>query len=577
LPDHTPPLSITAPSRGVFCCVPDNNLKTNANAVPVPARITVLLPNPKLWWQRRPKAFRHPNARQQYLSLAIPAFLLMVAVQSFWIYQLTKPVVPLPIVLLPHPDEDEPAEFEIDLDPGPTGPSAPNSAPEAPSTQANAQPSEAPPQPQLPAPSPANSVPVAKPVAQNTPQTRSEVTPVLRASASLPAPQPVLSVDVVPSLTATEQPLLLSEDAAAESTTELPAEQAGAVGGTLADADPRTAAVRPLAIEAQEAPEQIAAAPIVLMPGISAPKVDIVAADPVPFERPKLTQAEPSLDIERNKPAIAAVSAPVSAVDPVLPLRVKPEVVKPELAVQIDQPSAPKPTLPIAAARPVLQAQSSAPEPAVDANVTQIERIKPSFAPVKIDAPTLAEDASAKPGPAPPATASSAANAARDATASTSASASSSNANRPARDGNSALPSDPFASTPGSGGRDLFGQAAAAAASQVGEKTGASGNSNAFRRYHDPFAEDYPSRLSGLRMREPQLFSDVSKYLVKTFGSAALGFAIKPSDEFQDFSGPDMGVLIEQWIQAHHSDLKQECKRNQETMDEHVRALLCGS
>ena len=70
-----------------------------------------------------------------------------------------------------------------------------------------------------------------------------------------------------------------------------------------------------------------------------------------------------------------------------------------------------------------------------------------------------------------------------------------------------------------------------------------------------------------------RIFSD--EY-VKTFGPAALGFAVGASSEIDDFSGPNAGMLIEQWIQQHHSDLQRECRMRQETMDEHIRRLLCG-
>ena len=139
------------------------------------------------------------------------------------------------------------------------------------------------------------------------------------------------------------------------------------------------------------------------------------------------------------------------------------------------------------------------------------------------------------------------------------------------------LPSDPFASSgSGKGPRDLLGQGIDAAAAQVAATPDANARGNAFRRYHDPFADDAPNPLAGLRLREPQMFSDVSRFLVKTFGPAALGFAVGASSEIDDFSGPNAGVLIEQWIQQHHSDLQRECRMRQETMDEHIRRLLCG-
>ena len=450
--------------------------------------------------------------------------------------------------------------------------------------------------PPAPTPTPSETTPATASAAQAP-------SPVLASEQSAPAPQPLLSVDPIIAASTTQQPIVFDETEAAEAVTELPDEEVGAVGGNLPESAERVAAVRPLAPQAVVAPERIAAAPIALLPSISPPSVQNVpsakavlrpSAESAPLpdlaietEQPKLPDAlpprplvgvtqplraqpdvvRPQLDIELSRPEVAKVEVPGASAVAVQRTPQKVESTRPSLDLQIDKPTISEPPRVIAVARPDLRRQAAAERanrasasaaPAVDRNeLTQIDT-RGIRAPS--EAVSVASGAQSSPSQQP--------------NSSQASGQRSSASGEPGRIAGSAEGVDPFANGPG--GRDFLSQAQQAASSQVGEQMRSAGDRrSAFRRYNDPFAEDYPSRLRGLRMREPQLFSDVSKFLVKTFGPAALGFALKASDEHYDFAGPELGPLLEKWIEQHHGDLELECKRNAPDMSEHVRKLLC--
>jgi hypothetical protein len=482
------------------------------------------------------------------------------------------------------PDLDlpsEPLEYEIDLAPPPaSGPEQPAPAPQiaaAPAQDAPANASEPEPESQS-APEP-------------EPEPATIAAAIMRAERSVPAPQPLLAVEPTPAASATDIPILPSvdEDVAALSSTAEPTEERGAEAGAPNPSQSPATPVRALAIDVVQAPDRLAAAPIELVPDLAVPKVEvpIAAVGPIRVKPPEISAERPNLALEAPTRPRVAVNVPSAARAPLKPTRVKPAQITPNLSVEQAAPSAVKPRVPVAAVRTA--SERPAPRASQALTATELALERPTLN-VRVPSAPAAENASQ---PAAPAIAADAAqsDAVAPASAAGAPSAMSSPAASVARSSESSTaPSDPFGSransTPGSGlpsglpsGRDLFGQAGAAAGAQVneGKGDGTEPRGNAFRRYHDPFADDAPNPLAGLRLREPQLFSDMTKYLVKTFGPAALGFAVGASSEIDDFTRPDPGLLIERWIQAHHSDLALECKRNQDSMDEHVRALLCDS
>ena len=576
----------------------------------------------------------------------------MLIIQGLALYQLFSPFYlwPPKINLPKELDESEPLEYEINLDPGnldpgPMGPkpitkpaeSAPNSPNSAESAVAQTQPaaasSSAPTTPAASPPSLEQSSP-APPIPEQPipkqPSPAQTAAAVLSIAHSTPAPQPLLAVEATPAASAPDIVLMPSLDVAAASTTEQPAEERGAPGGA-ANSDAVSTPVRPLALEANAAPDRIAAAPISILPGVQALNVEpVIAATPVTTADRAVDRIPVDLTIADEKPVfekpmLSQIAVPAPAVDVTLPMRVKPQNPKPDLSVEQAKPRVAKPVIPAAAVRPVLSradasanpASTTTPDLRVDADATPniaapaapaaAARPVLSPAPAKVSAsestrlevardeigrPTMpvqepiaasdtpASDRSTAQSRDSDRSASNASNVGAStaqnlSTPSQSTGASAALAARPAS--TSALPSDPFARAgSGRGPRDLLGQGADAAAAQVGANADAYPRGNAFRRYHDPFADDAPNPLAGLRLREPQMFSDVSRFLVKTFGPAALGFAVGASNEIDDFSGPNAGILIEQWIQQHHGDLQRECRLRQETMDEHIRRLLCG-
>lgn len=512
--------------------------------------------------------------------------------QLFSPFYLWPPKINLPEVL----DESEPLEYEINLDPGnldpgPMGPkpmtkpaesvfkaaesavaqsaAASNSAP----TTADAPPAAAEPSPAQPSPT----------------QTAAAVVSIAH---STPAPQPLLAVEATPAPSAPDIILVPSLDVAAANTTEQPAEERGAPGGAPANSDAVSTPVRPLALEPNAAPDRVAAAPISILPGVQALNVEpVIAANPVATADQAIDRIPVDLTIAKQEPVLSPIAAPAPApaLDISRPLRVPPANPAPDLRVEQVPPSpikfrVAKPAAPAAAVvRPVLTSAPSrvSASESVRLEVARDEIGRPTMA---VQAPIAATDAQAPvtstsdtaasvPAASVPAASE---RPAPEVTSTDSSSAQNSPASSP-NEGTSALPADPFARAgAGRGPRDLLGQGADAAAAQVGENADSNSRGNAFRRYSDPFADDAPNPLADLRLREPQMFSDVSRFLVKTFGPAALGFAVGASSEIDDFSGPNAGVLIEQWIQQHHSDLQRECRMRQETMDEHVRRLLCG-
>ena len=556
--------------------------------------------------------------------LALPAFLFMLIIQGLAVYQLFSPFYlwPPKITLPEELDEpEEPLEYEVNLDPGPMGPTPapkPTDSTTKPAESAGAQTQSAP---------KSDSPPT--PVATPQPPSPVPAAAVVSVTHSTPAPQPLLALEATPAPSAPDIVLVPSVDVASQATTEQPAEELGAANGAPANSDAVSTPVRPLAIVANAAPDRVAAAPISILPGVQAPMVEpVIAANPVASAERAIDRVPLDLTIAEEKQVVSEVTAPAPAVDVTHPMRVQPDNPKPDLRVEQTKPSVARPVAPAAAPQPVLSradavsanpstittpdlrvdadaatpniATPAAPAAAAarpvltsaPANLSASESVRLEVARDEIGRPTLAvqgpiaaTDNQASASPASDASST-------DRSAAPSSATQSSNSNAPSSgrstaensatpsssDGASGLPTDPFARAgSGKGPRDLLGQGIDAAAAQVGANGADSyQRGNAFRRYNDPFADDSPNPLAGLRLREPQMFSDVTRFLVKTFGPAALGFAVGASSEIDDFSGPNAGVLIEQWIQQHHGDLQRECRMRQETMDEHIRRLLCG-
>ena len=522
------------------------------------------------------------------MLLALPAVFFMLIVQGLALYQLFSPFylwppkITLPEDLLA---PDEPLEYEVNLDPGPMGPTpAPKPAESSPeatessqlaqtqdASSANAALVDTKPPPSPTQPSPANPSPA--PPSQAQPSPAQMAAAVLSISRSTPAPQPLLAVEATPAPSAPDIVLVPSVDVAALSTTEAPAEERGAANGAPTNSDATSTPVRPLALEANAAPDRIAAAPISILPGVQAPVLEpVIVARPIASAARAIDRVPVDLTIAAEPVVLSEITAPAPAVDVAQPVRVKPELPKPDLRVEQTKPNAFQPVVPnaakvVAAAQPVLSRADTAsaspnfatkPDLAIDAAMPEIT--KPSAAAVAVARPVLIANAASKPEASESPSARAASNA-------------SSAAGKPGQSGAaSGLPSDPFARAgTGKGPRDLLGQGLDAAAAQAGEDaTNSRERGNAFRRYSDPFADDAPNPLAGLRLREPQLFNDVLKFLVKSFG------AVANDGPGHSFSGPNGGVLMEQWIRLHHSDLQRECRVQQETIDEHVRRLLCG-
>ena len=570
----------------------------------------------------------------------------MLVVQGLALYQLFSPFyLRLPNISLPAEldEPEEPIEYEINLDPGPMGPTpkpveraqpAQSRSERQSERQSNSQPLTAPIEAPPPSASQASASPPdpdqpkpeqAKPDQANPVQASpAQAAAVVSIVHSTPAPQPNLAIEATPAPRVPEIVLVPSVDVAAAATTELPAEERGADSGAPANSDAISMPVRPLALDASAVPDQVAAAPISILPGVQTMTIEpVIAVVPVATADRRIDRVPVDLTVTGEKPVISQIAVPLPGVDVARPMRVQPDAPKPDLRVEQAKLSIDiaKPTVPAAAARPVLSRADAASANPVSAATPdlRVDAVTPDIAqpsaPAAAAARPVLRSAPAKVSAAdsvrleaargeigrhtmvvqaPIAVTESADSDASglDASKVPSTTVSGSSAHVPSADASTAqnsgtqgrgentsgLPSDPFARAgSGKGPRDFMGQGRDAAAAQVGANAAASNQGgSAFRRYHDPFADDAPNPLAGLRLREPQMFSDVSRFLVKTFGPAALGFAVGASSEIDDFSGPNAGILIEQWIQQHHSDLQRECRVRQETMDEHIRRLLCG-
>jgi hypothetical protein len=506
----------------------------------------------------RPKAYRHAHARRQKLLIAVPAILLMIALHGWFLHTLLRPIKAIPPKV--YVGEVE-VEYEIPLIP----------IVEPPIEQPKPEPMAA--TKQVSGANPSNNTPAVNAEAPQPAQTEPlPASPVLVSAQAIPKPAPILDVSPTQASTSPTLQFNVEEVVPTQSTTEDLADELGAETGMDAPSEARVMPSKPLALNKPviDAPDTTDRAPISpLQREASKFSAPVVSAVEIPA-KPELIAPpidQPLIALERAKPELTAPS------------------MAPERQVAIEKPNPSAPSVDLKIETPRVQvakptAIRTAPQRVLNNNSSDtLEKIEVTSATqspkLEINAPQIqAPELSAQTETAPVASA----NKEREWTQWTPSRADGkSNVESPSR--------DPFAAgraaTDGVSGGDLMSQAGRAAAAQVGEAfENAPDTRRAFRRYNDPFAEDRPNPFAGLRMREPQLFLDVTKFLVDKLGPVAWGALLGnlQSDEQKDFTGQELGPLIERYLYEHHGDLKRECELGQEnSMPDHVRKLICGS
>lgn len=495
----------------------------------------VLLPSPKLWKHRRRVLVRsHEGWSWQFIA---PALLLMLGMQSLFIWQLYSPIT-APLVL---------AETEIEIEiPIDLSTLITESEPEAGSAAAIAPASQAAQTAQ--AKQPAQAAVSAKSAAAPTKSLPAAVPPQIIES---PAASVAKAVVTAPSLSVKiPMPAPIVEPTPEQSVLE---------SEGLAEAQKIAPMLEPA--------EQVVDTEITLAP-MSAPITpDIVEplrpAVPIAFaqEKPVLDAVKPQV-----KPPTPVEIQTVSVATP--PERVEIEIPKPVVqkpALLLSEPSI---TQQITQATPALiPAEAIAIERPDRSSIAQIEPQTQAISPERT---TLAMPSVAQ----------------TDTQSINDAQSDAAQANMESSemaDGTeSTSPSDALESVTQSNnqpGLDLYGGIARAAADQAAQNAPTDGR-NAFRRYDDPFVDDQPSRLEGLRLREPQLFLDLAKFLVGQLSSVGAQYALVQlgaNEEINDFTDVDLGPLIKAWIDLHHGDLSKQCRQNNPELSAAMRDVLCGS
>jgi hypothetical protein len=555
----------------------------------LPAAPKLRLPNPRAWFDARPKLRKHPNARRHQLKLAIPAALMMLLVQGLILQQYLRSPLPPVVLVLPDqeielnlfPDQMPPPLLPPPPPPPPRPTSAAATAARPAANQAQARPANANANPA--AASQASQASATATVSASSESTPKSVQIPLQPSASRPIPQPML--DVTPSKSEASARLSLpsaAEQAPLLAQTIEPAEEKGVLDASNEDQNAQLQPMRAvdtidrqvqkaeldLRVEPRrEATYEIAAAPTPAMPLQLRPEQSTplrVAPTLAVNTKPALVQPEITLP----QTAEAPLQRPVeTALNSKPELRIDRPNSRPNINVELNIPTSAEPVLgpaPKANIEKIDAASLRAATNAQDRAQAQAQaraNLAPAIAanvPEASPSPRPASNQPVAPGAAPPA----------------SNASSASNAN---------VPANPFGAKVGSAeaGQNVDLQGAAGAAARAIADGSGNGNGNdrlgtarGFKEFHNPFADDAPNPLRGLRQREPQLFLDISKYLVSKLGPAALGFAVKANEEVDDFTAVDAGPLIERWLEQHHSELKADCVRSSD-MPEHVRALLC--
>jgi hypothetical protein len=481
----------------------------------LPKAAHLLLPNPSIWKSRRIKKTKPSGFNWQFIA---PALLMMLLVQSIFVWQLFSPVEALIVeeeIEIEIPIDLSTLISESDLEPEPEPKPEPANG-----TQASAAPAPA-------KAAVAKALPVqARPIARPAPEIAKAIVTAPSLAVNIPASAPIAQASE-------EQSVPNSESESAPEKIAPMMERAEQVVDTQISLTPMTP---PLTTDIVEPIRE--AAPIALAP-----------ERPFELAPPIIDQPEPL------------------APDPVrvatLPERVRPENVKPitpESAPNLIKPSM---STEIATVRPALiPAEAILIERTERAKIAPIEptSITPIDSPSALALPSIAQAESDAP--------------------STAAQTSSSEATD-ALDQQTAQSSDSQAITrfeSDGSGLDLLGDLAEAAADQAAQNAPSDGR-NAFRRYDDPFADDKPDRLRGLKLREPQLFLDLAKYLVGQLNTVGAQYALVQlgsNEEIEDFTDVDLGPLIKAWVELHHGDLSKQCRQNNPDLSAAMRDVLCG-
>ncbi len=593
--------------------------QTPAVAPPSPKRAKLILPEPNLWFEQRTKRQRARKPKRQVWKLIVPSVLLSALMQYlWWLNYHQMPTLPPPKLVLPEPFE---FEYTLPIDPPPLPepekPKPSESADSAPAAMASAATSAS----AAAAASAESAASAAAPASAATQQQQSQptnqTTPAPSVVTPSVAPEPIAQQQT-PSIAANVTPSVqvaapsVTDTAPMRAETEEQSDEKGmpdaANESPRADVQPMRAIAeidrskidvelsvetmpratyetgvipqpadritvpteRPMRVQPDTRIEsvQIAPAPIT-MPAVAEPLTTTIEKTPiartqVQLDRPQIQPQQINSDalpaaaekLAMEKPRMERSNAPIVAID-------RPQI-QPNVDVSRDL------------SKPAERIDNQPSATAVNRLANEQIRLDPSLnkpSPQAIAAPVATTETSpnATANAAPASNAASTPNAATAATNSTASSVPANPFGNPA--------GNPASSNPnGSDGLNLdrsISDAAAAVAGN-GNNPGVYSRQRGFKKFNNPFAEEFPSRLQRLYAREPQLFLDLTKFIVKTFGRAALGAALNANEEINDFTAVDAGPLIEQWIQAHHSDLKRECVKDSD-MPEHVRELLCNS
>ena len=540
-------------------------------------RARLLLPNPEVWKTRRPKLYQPPRALREHLQLVVPALLMVLVVQGLVLWQLLQPVTPL--VSVPRIFEESELRIELNslnFEPPPPPPPPP------PRDKAERASSAAPP----PIPAAVREAAALASRLQPAPS-RTAPAPKVPAVAVLsmptpPAPTPIARLSIP----------TLSLAAPAALTTEQQTEEQGITESGIDQSQARVAPLRLIAKRAVENPSPLIPLPT-LLPPLSRPEPAVaIAFVPLTPERVRPTpqtpatrpvpllvdeptppmptpvriattvmvkpQIEPiALQTPRLEVAPAAPQAPSQAA--IAPLKID----KPERSSQVPRVAAPS----LSALN-----QTAQPAPALEAAVPLSAKaeIAPSGASLSVAEPLALIAFTSEPSVAPPVSEGEG-NAAQD------------SPSQDLAESIGSLVADPFAgeaTRPGQAGGlpsadDLLGAIGGAAREQVASQGAARGDGRLpWRRYDDPFIDELPGRLAGLRLREPALFNEISRFLVRTLSQALLGAALGVSEEYDDSAGTNLGPLIDLWLRQHHGDLGLAC-RQAAGMTAAAREILC--
>ena len=497
----------------------------------LPKAVNILLPSPVIWKQRRLKKRNQNGWNWQFIA---PALVLMLGLQSLIIWTLLKPITtPL------EPYEEIEIEIPIDLSTiaseSDAEPEAGGSASAAPAAGASA----APPAPAVPKTVP---VPAPKPATALAPTPAQIIPQQSQRMARAVVVAPSLAVQIPKSAPIAEP---AEEQSVPNSEGQSPPERIAPMLERAEQVVDTQITITPIELAVSEPVRP--AEPIAIAPA----KPDFTAIEPLAPE------PEP-VKIETARVAVA----PERLANPIeLPTSVEPIAALDRPLINIDIQAADAPVTP---AQAIAQAAPERPDIEVlqiDDGASLIERTAPSTPSV-----ALAEVESASSTETAPSLDANAQAPSTQSDAQPGAPVTEANANTSVRSNNSGS------------GLDLMSGVAQAAADQAAQNAPRD-TRNAFRRYDNPFAEDQPNRLDGLRLREPQLFLDIAKYLVSTLGDAGLQYTLVQlgsNEEIDDFTDVDMGRLIKAWTDLHHGDLTKDCRQNNPDLSPAMREVLCG-